>query len=131
MPSGNAGYGAAEFHLEVLDGKLNVLFLGVPATSSVWASHGDKLSSLPEGFEVIGRTSSAPFAAIAHKSKPIYGIQFHPEVTHTIEGPKILENFAVKICGARQNFTMHNFKDTEISRIRALVGEKGQVIGAV
>lgn len=60
-----------------------------------------------------------------------YGIQFHPEVSHTPRGIKLLENFAVGICGARQNWTMSNFVEQEIARIRALVGEKAQVIGAV
>ena len=94
-------------------------------------SHGDKLSQLPEGFHTIATSRNSPYAGIAHESKPLYGIQFHPEVTHTPRGKKLLENFAAKICGAKQNWSMSNFIDQEIIRIRKLVGEKGQVIGAV
>jgi GMP synthase (glutamine-hydrolysing) len=94
-------------------------------------SHGDQLSRLPPSFITIAATENAPFAGVAHTEKPFYGIQFHPEVSHTPKGTKILENFTVKICKARQDWTMDRFVDQEIARIRALVGEKGQVIGAV
>ena len=66
----------------------------------VWMSHGDQLSALPPDFHVIGRTNTAPFAAIAHNTKPFYGIQFHPEVSHTPRGKDILLNF-VKVCGGK------------------------------
>ena len=97
----------------------------------VYMSHGDKLSQCPQSFTVIADTQNAPFAAIAHETKPIYGIQFHPEVTHTPKGTALLKNFAVEICEARQHWTMDEFVGKEIARIRGLVGEKGQVIGAV
>ena len=100
-------------------------------TLTVWASHGDKLSQLPPGFHTVAASANTPFAGIAHDSRPIYGLQFHPEVTHTPQGPTILKNFAVGICGAEQEGNMREFKNTEIERIRALVGSKGQVIGAV
>ena len=92
---------------------------------------GDKLSNLPPSFSTIASTENAPFAGIAHNTKPYYGIQFHPEVTHTPKGVQVLENFAVNICQARQHWTMSTFVDKEIARIRSLVGPKGQVIGAV
>jgi GMP synthase (glutamine-hydrolysing) len=98
---------------------------------TVWMSHGDKLSQLPQGFHAIATTQNSPFAGIAHESKPIWGIQFHPEVTHTPRGVKLIENFAAGICGARQDWTMSNFVEQEITRIRALVGPKASVIGAV
>ena len=97
----------------------------------VYMSHGDKLASCPDGFVTIANTKNAPFAGIAHKTKPWYGIQFHPEVSHTPKGIELLRNFAVDVCGARQHWTMGNFVDKEIARVRAFVGEKGQVIGAV
>lgn len=127
-------YGHAKLTCEQGGGSassVNVLFQDVPNGVDVWMSHGDKLSHLPESFSTIAATSNAPFAGIAHTSKPYYGIQFHPEVTHTSHGTRILENYAVRICKARQHWTMEEFVGTEISRIRALVGEKGQVIGAV
>ncbi|KAK9471858.1 uncharacterized protein V1510DRAFT_426608 [Dipodascopsis tothii] len=94
-------------------------------------SHGDKLSSLPAGFKTIGHTSNAPYAAIVHESKPVFGIQFHPEVTHTTKGKQLIENFAIGICGCAQNWTMENFIETEIERIRKMVGPTNEVIGAV
>lgn len=94
-------------------------------------SHGDKISALPEDFKVIATTSNAPFAAITHNTKQIYGIQFHPEVTHTKQGKKLFYNFAINVCKCEQNWTMENFIDTEIERIRKLVGPTGEVIGAV
>lgn len=107
------------------------LFEGLEDGFEVWASHGDKLSAMPEGFLTIATSTNAPFAGIAHESKDLYGIQFHPEVSHTPKGGQVIENFAVKICKAKQNWTMGAFVEREILRIRALVGEKGQVIGAV
>lgn len=94
-------------------------------------SHGDKLSQLPSDFITIATTQNSPYASIAHITRPIFGLQFHPEVTHSLRGTEILKNFAVGICGAKQDWTMHNFISQEITRIKKLVGEKGQVIGAV
>jgi GMP synthase (glutamine-hydrolysing) len=107
------------------------LFQDLKDDMEVWMSHGDKLSHLPEDFVTVATTSNAPFAGIAHKAKKYYGIQFHPEVTHTQNGKVVLKNFAVEICQAKTNWTMDRFVDQEIERIRKLVGEKGQVIGAV
>ncbi|KAL8627393.1 hypothetical protein Q9189_006914 [Teloschistes chrysophthalmus] len=111
--------------------QVNELFNDIVDDIDVWMSHGDKLSHLPESFTTIAKTKNAPFAGIAHSSRPYYGIQFHPEVSHTSQGTKVLANFAVRICKARQHWTMEEFVGKEISRIRALVGQKGQVIGAV
>ena len=127
-------YGHAALKMSAQAGKadhVDKLFRELMDDMEVWMSHGDKLSRLPPSFHTIASTSNAPFAAIAHDSRPIYGIQFHPEVTHTPKGSKLLENFAVEICHARQNWSMERFVDQEIARIRAMVGEKGQVIGAV
>ena len=126
-------YGHANVHLEKLENKAPHVsqLLEKFDDMKVWMSHGDKLEKLPPSFVTIATTANAPFAGIAHEEKPFFGIQFHPEVTHTQRGKKVLENFAVKICKARQNWTMAEFVDKEIARIRALVGEKGQVIGAV
>ena len=127
-------YGHAEVNVMRTEGtELHVdrLFDGLMDGLEVWMSHGDKLSHLPPCFHVIASTANAPFAGIAHDARPIYGIQFHPEVTHTPKGTRLLENFAVQICGARQNWTMEAFVEKEITRIQRAVGEKGQVIGAV
>lgn len=127
-------YGHAALQIRRHSGKqayVDRLFEGLPDDMEVWMSHGDKLSNLPEEYTVVATTQSSPYAGIAHQSNELYGIQFHPEVTHTPKGTKVIENFAVKICKARQNWTMEAFVDKEIARIRALVGDKGQVIGAV
>ena len=104
---------------------------GLKGELDIYMSHGDKLATLPPAFTTIAATSSAPFAGIVHETVPIYGIQWHPEVTHSAQGTDLLRNFAVNICGARQHWTMDEFAGKEIARVRALVGEKGQVIGAV
>lgn len=69
-------------------------------------SHGDQLSQLPPDFHVIGYTKTAPFAAIAHDTKPIYGIQFHAEVTHSPRGKEVIGRFILNICGCKNNWTM-------------------------
>ena len=127
-------YGHAKLKVIKHDNKqahIDRLLDGLGDPLEVWMSHGDKLSHIPPSFSTIATTSNAPFAGIAHDAMPFYGIQFHPEVTHTPLGTKVLENFAVHVCGARQNWTMDDFVEIEIKRVRALVGSTGQVIGAV
>lgn len=127
-------YGHATVKIERHVGKeehIDRLFEGLGDEIEVWMSHGDKLSKLPDGFRPVADTPNAPFAGIASIDKPLFGIQFHPEVTHTPKGTELLKNFAVKICHARQDWSMEKFVDKEIERIRAMVGPKGQVIGAV
>ncbi|PYH84911.1 GMP synthase [Aspergillus uvarum CBS 121591] len=126
-------YGHADLNAKRLDsqGHVDKLFAGIEDDMLVWMSHGDKLAKLPEGFHTIATSANSPYAGIAHESKPIYGVQFHPEVTHTPKGTTLLKNFAVDICGAQQNWTMSRFVDQEISRIRNLVGETDHVLGAV
>ena len=127
-------YGEAQLKIQRNSGKIahaDRLFKKIEDNMQVFMSHGDKLSHLPELFETIATTENAPFAGIAHSQKQYYGIQFHPEVEHTPQGKTLLKNFAISICGARQDWTMEKFVDKELERIRSLVGEKGQVIGAV
>jgi GMP synthase (glutamine-hydrolysing) len=131
-------YGHATIKVERHTGQaphVDQLFAGLENATEddlqVWMSHGDKLSQIPSDFITIATTDNAPFAGIAHVEKPYYGIQFHPEVTHTPKGTQILKNFAVDVCQSTTNWTMGKFVSQEIDRIRAFVGEKGQVIGAV
>jgi GMP synthase (glutamine-hydrolysing) len=95
----------------------------------VWMSHGDRVSALPVGFSVIAHTASAPFAAIANESKRFYGLQFHPEVVHTLEGSKLIRNFTHTICGCAGNWTMAAFRQSMIDRIRVQVGDKKVLCG--
>jgi GMP synthase (glutamine-hydrolysing) len=94
-------------------------------------SHGDQVSKAAPGFHVIANTRTAPYAAVAHESKPFYGIQFHPEVTHTVCGQTLLKNFVIDICQCSDEWTMESFIDKEIARIRKIVGPTGRVVGAV
>jgi GMP synthase (glutamine-hydrolysing) len=113
-------YGKAE--LEVLDHE--DFFYNIPHYTQVWMSHADKVIKLPEGFEVIGRTFNAPFAAVRNKEKKIWGVQFHPEVSHTLLGKEMLKNFAVRICKCKQDWTMGNFLMEKQAEIRKMVGGK-------
>jgi GMP synthase (glutamine-hydrolysing) len=90
----------------------------------VWMSHGDRVIALPEGFTVVARTSSAPFAAIADDKRRYYGVQFHPEVIHTPDGGGLLRNFTHRIAGCRGDWTMAAFRQGAIARIRQQVGNQ-------
>ncbi len=97
--------------------------------SEVWMSHGDKVESIPQGFKVIAKTPSAPFAAIADEKKKIYGVQFHPEVEHSIDGRQMLRNFVLNIVGCKPDWSMKNFKKDEIAEIKKIVGDKQVICG--
>ncbi len=93
----------------------------------VWMSHGDKVISVPPGFEVVAATDSAPIAAMADESRRLYGLQFHPEVTHTLQGLRILERFVRKICACEPLWTSANIIEDAITTVREQVG-KGKVL---
>ncbi len=103
---------------------------GVSTTSRVWMSHGDKVQDLPKDFKRIGDSKNCPFAAAAHKKRPIYGIQFHPEVFHSDEGETWLKNFVFGVCSAKKDWKMKDFIAHSIEGIRAEVGKR-RVICAV
>ncbi|KAK4203774.1 putative GMP synthase [Triangularia verruculosa] len=126
-------YGHADVAIKKVEGAdhVNKLFQGLGEEMHVYMSHFDKLVTLPEDFTILASTSNCEFAGIAHKTKPVFGVQFHPEVEHTPRGVELFKNFAVDICGARQHWVMSDFIQHEIQRIRNLVGPKAQVIGAV
>ncbi|NBC01772.1 MAG: glutamine-hydrolyzing GMP synthase [Bacteroidetes bacterium] len=105
------------------------LLAGVPAGSSVWMSHGDHLTQLPDGYQVIAHTDNAPIAAVRHADRPYYGVQFHPEVVHTDHGRQILQNFALRICGCDGNWTPASFVEEKIDEIRTQVGEDHVILG--
>lgn len=93
----------------------------------VWMSHGDRVASIPDGFEVVGTSNGAPFAAIANEDRKFYAVQFHPEVVHTPDGAKLYENFVRNICGCAGDWSMSSFKEEAIKNIKQQVGD-GKVI---
>ena len=97
------------------------------AEEEVWMSHGDRVDVLPGGFKVVGVSDGAPFAAIANDERRFYGFQFHPEVVHTPRGAELLRNFTHGIAGCTGDWTMAAFRDQEVERVRAQVGD-GKVI---
>jgi GMP synthase (glutamine-hydrolysing) len=124
-------YGHAMLKARSIDNHVDRLFEGIEESMRVWMSHGDKLGRLPDGFHTVATSDNSEYAAIGHQSKPIYGLQFHPEVTHTQNGTALLKNFAVGICGCKQEWTMQKFLEEAIAQIRHTVGEKGQVLAAI
>lgn len=124
-------YGHADVTIHKVDDHVDRLFAGLGETMHAYMSHFDKLVSLPEGFVVVASTANSEFAGIANKAKPIFGVQFHPELEHTPRGSELLRNFSVDICGASPSWVMGDFVQQEIARIRHLVGDRAQVIGAV
>ena len=133
-PHDHREYGSATIDIiKTGDAHLDALFSNVGGDDKVevWMSHGDQLSKPPTDFETIAHTPTAPYAAIAHRTKPIYGIQFHPEVTHSARGKELFHSFVVNICQCKTDWTMSTFIDKEIARIREIVGDKGRVLGAI
>jgi GMP synthase (glutamine-hydrolysing) len=107
-------FGRAEISIDDDSDLLN----GVRNNSTVWMSHGDALIEPPEGFEIIGHTENSPLCAVRAKEKQIYGVQFHPEVHHTADGVKVLDNFVRRICGCTQTWSPLSFIETSINSIR-------------
>ncbi|MEO1528709.1 MAG: glutamine-hydrolyzing GMP synthase [Planctomycetota bacterium] len=105
------------------------LFSDFPDSIDVWMSHGDQVSAISEVFETLAKTSTCPFAAIRHKTAPIFGIQFHPEVTHTPMGGKLLENFVRGICGCEPSWHLSDFAELTIKQIRETVGDRRVICG--
>ncbi|WP_062106255.1 glutamine-hydrolyzing GMP synthase [Bacillus niameyensis] len=102
----------------------SALFQGLPNEQLVWMSHGDLVKVAPEGFTVDATNPSCPIAAISHAEKQFYGVQFHPEVLHTVHGNDILKNFVFGVCGCKDEWTMENFIEIEMEKIRQEVGDK-------
>ena len=106
----------------------NSLFNEVPVTSTVWMSHFDEVVKAPSGFTVTGK-SNIDIASLANEDRNIFAVQFHPEVTHSEYGSKMLENFVFNICKAEKNWVLADFIQTEIARIKRVVGDKKVILG--
>lgn len=117
-------YGRAELIIDSDEG----IFNGVSDKSIVWMSHGDALTEPPEGFEIIAHSDNAPICAVRSKDKRIFGVQFHPEVHHSDEGKKMLENFVRKICGCKNTWNADSFIDSAIKNIQDQVGEENVLL---
>jgi GMP synthase (glutamine-hydrolysing) len=121
-------YGRAQLNI-VSDNKL---MDGLPAQSQVWMSHSDTIKTLPAGFTLIGNTESIPVAAFVNEAdaiNPIYGLQFHPEVYHSTDGKKMVDNFLVKICGCKKDWTAEHFITETVANLKAQLGDSKVVMG--
>ena len=128
VPAGEAGnreYGQSTLRLRAQ----SELFAGTPEEQVVLMSHGDAVTEIPEGFHLVANSVDCPFAAMEDTKKNFYGIQFHPEVRHTVFGNDILKNFAFSICGAKGDWSMANFVDMQIAQIRETVGDRKVLLG--
>ena len=114
----NKEYGSSVL---MIDGKSKLLD-GIGDTVRAWMSHGDEAEEIPEDFEIIGHTQNAHAAAIANKSRTVFGIQFHPEVIHTEKGTNILKNFVLDVCQAKQDWTMEGFVEKTVDEISKIGG---------
>ncbi len=101
---------------------------GLNRTERVWMSHSDTVTRIPDDYEILAHTQNSPIAAYRHKTKHIYGLQWHPEVVHTENGMRIFRNFVLEICGAKPNWRMDNFVENSVSEIRERVGDRTAVI---
>jgi len=117
-------YGRAKLRIIADD---NRLLRGLPQETTVWMSHGDQVQSLGSDFVPLASTPTCPLAAVAHTSRPFYGVQFHPEVTHTPRGDQLFQNFLYEICRCAGTWTMGNFVEQTVRRVREQVGG-GKVI---
>lgn len=117
----NREYGLAYLHVDL---KATTLFDDLPETQSVWMSHGDLVTAVPDGFEVTAESSDCPIAAMEYPEKNFYGVQFHPEVKHSVFGLDLLKNFAFEICGCSDTWHMDYFIQQEVQKVRDLVGDK-------
>ncbi|TCT42082.1 glutamine-hydrolyzing GMP synthase [Martelella mediterranea] len=99
-------------------------FWSVGSEHQVWMSHGDRVTALPEGFEVLAVSDNAPFAFIADEARKIYGVQFHPEVVHTPDGAKLLANFVHNVAGLKSDWSMAAYRAEMVQKIRDQVGDK-------
>jgi GMP synthase (glutamine-hydrolysing) len=118
-------YGRARLKIQETTG----LFKGLPGGTSVWMSHGDQVNVLPDEFLATATTDTCPYAAVRHTEKPFFGVQFHPEVTHTPHGFDILSNFLFGACGCKGSWTMADFLESESKRIAEQVGDGHVILG--
>ena len=119
----------ARGHTKLLDGIQDFATPEGHGMLKVWMSHGDKVTALPPGFKLMASTPSCPIAGMADETRGYYGVQFHPEVTHTVQGRALLERFVLGICGARPDWVMRDHVAEAVQRIREQVGDEEVILG--
>ncbi len=133
-PAKSREYGRAKLHIDAstFSGRPTGdadLLAGLPQDTTVWMSHGDQVQQLGPDFVALAATPTCPLAAMRHRTRPFFGVQFHPEVTHTPHGEKIIENFLYKICQASGTWRMGNFIDNAVTAIRQQIGNSRVICG--
>ena len=108
--------------------KTESVFEGIGGHTVVWMSHGDSVTALPDGFEVYAASENCPYAAVGDPQRGIYGLQFHPEVTHSVRGREVIENFVLRTCDLPGDWRPDSIVEREVEKIRQLVGEDGEVV---
>jgi GMP synthase (glutamine-hydrolysing) len=125
IPSGHREFGRAACRIQ----EGNSLFSGVPEETIVWMSHGDQVQAVNSDFLPLAGTDTCPVAAVRHRSRPIFGLQFHPEVSHTPSGTRILRNFLYDVCGCHGTWQIKSFIEETIAEIRQRVGDRRVICG--
>jgi len=116
-------YGRADLTLTER-GKSSPLFAGIGENQRIWMSHGDQITRLPPGFEITGVTPNSPVAAMEHRNRNLYGVQFHPEVVHTVNGLTMIRNFLFDISGCRPDWNMGSFVNDTVAKLREQIGQE-------
>ena len=124
LSGGKVGVGPREYGKQIMTVKDSPLFKDIPTDSQCWMSHTCYVEEVPAGFTVTATTATCPVAAMADTKKNLYGVQFHPEVMHTTFGSAVLKNFLYEICHAKGEWTMANFAETTIAKLKEKIGDK-------
>src|SRR5262249_37846714 len=124
-PSSHREFGRAVCRIHEANG----IFTGVPTETVVWMSHGDQVQTAGNGFLSLAATATCPVAAVRHASRPVYGLQFHPEVSHTPHGSRLLRNFLYEVCGCSGTWKMGSFLEQTIERLRERIGSHRVICG--
>ncbi len=124
-PADSREFGRAKCHILEAEG----LFAGVPTETIVWMSHGDQVQIVDKNFQALATTDTCPVAAMRHRSRPVFGLQFHPEVSHTPSGNQILRNFLYTICGCKGTWQLQSFIDQTVAALKERIGNHRVICG--
>lgn len=124
--TGISEYGRAQLQINDKD---NALFRGFNAQSQVWMSHGDTITAIPQGYRAIASTTDVPIAAYCSDNQPVWAVQFHPEVYHSVDGKQLLKNFVIDICGSKQTWSAASFVESTVEELRQQLGNDRVILG--